>query len=197
MRVDYPNVGPEEVEQIITDRVENAVAGLPNLERVTSQSEEGSSRVRLEFARGTNIDEAANDLRAALDGLRDELPIEASAPRVFKLDLDRVEVVSLAVTSTRDLEEVTRILEDELARRFEQIPGVGAIDLRGGVYREIRVELDRERLRATGLTALDVAAGPGARERDAAHRHGEERPRRSLRAQPRRVPDSRARSSAR
>ncbi len=156
VRVDYPNVGPEEVEQIITDRVENAVAGLPNLERVTSQSEEGGSRVRLEFARGTDIDEAANDLRAALDGLRDELPVEASAPRVFKLDLDRIEVVSLAVTSTRDLEEVTRLLEDELARRFEQIPGVGAIDIRGGVYREIRVELDRERLRATGLTALDV-----------------------------------------
>ena len=156
VRVNYPNVGPEEVEQIITDRIENAVAGLPNLERVTSQSEEGSSRVRLEFARGTNIDEAANDLRAALDGLRDVLPIEASAPRVFKLDLDRIEVVSLAVTSTRDLEEVTRLLEDELARRFEQIPGVGAIDIRGGVYREIRVELDRERLQATGLTALDV-----------------------------------------
>ena len=156
VRVGYPNVGPEEVEQIITDRVENAVAGLPNLERVTSQSEEGSSRVRLEFARGTNIDEAANDLRAALDGLRDELPVEATAPRVFKLDLDRIEVVSLAVTSTRDLEEVTRLLEDELARRFEQIPGVGAIDIRGGVRREIRVELDRERLRATGLTALDV-----------------------------------------
>ena len=156
VRVGYPNVGPEEVEQIITDRIENAVAGLPNLERVTSQSEEGSSRVRLEFGRGTDIDEAANDLRAALDGLRDELPIEATAPRVFKLDLDRIEVVSLAVTSTRDLEEVTRLLEDELARRFEQIPGVGAIDIRGGVYREIRVELDRERLRATGLTALDV-----------------------------------------
>jgi len=156
VRVNYPNVGPEEVEQIITDRIENAVAGLPNLERVTSSSEEGSSRVRLEFGRGTDIDEAANDLRAALDGLRDELPTEASAPRVFKLDLDRVEVVSLAITSTRHFEEVTRLLEDELARRFEQIPGVGAIDLRGGVYREIRVELDRGRLAATGLTALDV-----------------------------------------
>jgi HAE1 family hydrophobic/amphiphilic exporter-1 len=156
VRLDYPNVGPEEIEQIITDRIENAVAGLPNLERVTSQSEEGSSRVGLEFARGTDIDEAANDLRAALDEIRDELPIEAETPRVFKLDLDRVEVVSLAVTSTRELEEVTRLLEDEVARRFEQIPGVGALDIRGGIYREIRVELDRERLRATGVTTLDV-----------------------------------------
>ena len=154
--VDYPNVGPEEIEQIITDRVENVVSGLPNLERVTSESSEGRSRVRLEFARGTNIDEAANDLRAALDELREELPIEAEAPRIFKLDLDQVEVVSLAATSSRDLEELTRLLENDLARRFEQIGGVGAIEIRGGIYREIRVDLDRERLNASGLTALDV-----------------------------------------
>jgi len=156
VRVRYPNVGPEEIEQIITDRIENAVSGLPDLERVTSESEEGSSRVRLEFGRGTDIDEAANDLRAALDRLRDELPVEADAPEIFKLDLDRAEIVSLAATSTRDLEELTRILENDLARRFEQIPGVGAIEVRGGIYREIRVDLDRDRLRAAGLTALDV-----------------------------------------
>lgn len=156
VRVSYPNVGPEEIEQIITDKLENAVAGLPNLERITSESQEGSSRVRLEFARGTDINEAANDLRAALDRLRDDLPEEAEAPEIFKLDLDRIEVVSLAATSTRDLEELTRLLENDLSRRFEQIPGVGAIQVRGGVYREIRVELDRDRLRAIGLTALDV-----------------------------------------
>ena len=156
VRVRYPNVGPAEIEQIITDPIENAVSGLPNLERVTSRSEEGSSRVRLEFARGTNIDEAANDLRAALDDLRDQFPLEAQTPQIFKLDLDQVEVVNLVATSTRNLVELTRVLEEDLSRRFEQIPGVGAIELRGGVYREIRVDLDRDRLAATGLTALDV-----------------------------------------
>ncbi|HEX2254409.1 MAG TPA: efflux RND transporter permease subunit, partial [Thermoanaerobaculia bacterium] len=156
VRVQYPNVGPEEIEQIITDPVENAVSGLPNLERVTSSSEEGSSRVRLEFVRGTNVDEAANDLRAALDRLRDDLPLEAEPPEILKLDLDRVEVVSLAATSTRGLEELTRILENEIAQRFEQIPGVGTLELRGGIYREIRIDLDRERVKAAGLTALDV-----------------------------------------
>ncbi|MEM7585483.1 MAG: efflux RND transporter permease subunit, partial [Acidobacteriota bacterium] len=154
--VSYPNVGPAEIEQIITDPIENAVSGLPNLERVTSRSQEGSSRVRLDFARGTNVDEAANDLRAALDQLRDELPLEASSPEVFKLDLDRAEVVSLVATSSRELDELTRILERDLARRFEQIPGVGAIELNGGIYREIKVDLLRDRLRAAGLTALDV-----------------------------------------
>jgi len=59
----YPNVGPEEIETIITDRVENAVASVPNLEEVRSSSREGRSRVTLEFAQGVNIDEAANDVR--------------------------------------------------------------------------------------------------------------------------------------
>lgn len=156
VRVRYPNVGPEEVEQMITDRVENAVSGLPNLERVTSRSREGESRVRLEFARGTDIDEAANDLRAALEQVRDDLPLEAVAPEIRKLDLDRIDVVRLAVTSTWPLDRLTRILEDDLARRFEQLPGVGSINVRGGVRRQVRVELHRDRLHAAGLTALDV-----------------------------------------
>jgi HAE1 family hydrophobic/amphiphilic exporter-1 len=156
IRVRYPNVGPEEIEQIITDPIENAVAGLPSLERVTSRSEEGSSRVRLEFARGTNVDEAANDLRAALDRIRDDLPIEADTPEIFKLDVDNVEVVSLAATGTRDLEQITRILEREIAPRFKQIAGVGSITLRGGIYRQIRVDVARDRLRSAGLTILDV-----------------------------------------
>ena len=156
VRVRYPNVGPQEIEQIITNRIENVVAGLPNLERVNSLSEEGFSRVRLDFARGTNLDEAANDLRAALDRVRDELPLEAEPPEILKLDLDNVEVLSLVATSTRHLEELTRILDRELSRRLKQVPGVGSVELTGGVYRQIRVDLQRERLRAAGLTALDV-----------------------------------------
>ncbi len=156
VRVAYPNVGPEEIEQLITDRIENAVAGLPNLERMVSTSEEGRSQVRLDFSRGTSIDEAANDLRAALDRLRDLLPDEADAPEILKLDLDRSEVVGLAATSTLPLVELTRLLEDDLARRFEQVPGVGSIELRGAIRREIRVELDQHRLAAAGLDALDV-----------------------------------------
>lgn len=71
---EYPNVGPEEIETIITERVENAVAGVPGVERVRSQSSEGRSRVTLEFAQSVDVDVAANDVRAALDRLRSALP---------------------------------------------------------------------------------------------------------------------------
>ena len=161
VRVNYPNVGPEEIEQIITNRIENVVAGLPGLERVTSFSFEGSSRVRLDFTRGTDLDEAANDLRAALDRVRDDLPLEAEPPEILKLDLDNIEVIALVATSTRHLEELTRILERDIARRLKQIPGVGSIELTGGIYRQVRIDLDRDRLKAAGLTALDVQQALG------------------------------------
>jgi len=156
VNVSYQNVGPEEMETIITDPLENALSGIPNLERMTSMSEEGRSRVTLEFGRGTNVDEAANDVRAAMDRLRDDLPIEAEPPTIWKFDPDAQDIVTLSVASTRDLGATTRLLEREIAQRFEQIPGVGAITISGGIYREIQVQLLRDRLKASALTGADV-----------------------------------------
>ena len=156
--VRYPNVGPEEIETIITDRLENALSSLPGLERISSTSEEGRSRVNLEFARGTDLAEAANDVRAALDGVRDELPLEADPPGIWKFDPNAREVVTLAVTSRMPLPRLTRFLERDVAQRFKQIPGVGAVTLGGGIYREIQVQLRRDRLAAAGLAPDDVRA---------------------------------------
>jgi len=158
VRTNYPNVGPEEIERIITDRVENAVAGVPNVEEIRSQSEEGTSRVTMEFAQGTNIDEAANDVRAALDRIRDDFPPEVESPRLWKFDPENFPVVILGARSTHGMEDLTRILEREIAQRFEQIPGAGSVDIWGGVYREIQVRLKRDRLASSRLSATDVQA---------------------------------------
>lgn len=158
----YPNVGPEEIEQIVTDPIENAVAGIPNVERVTSRSSEGSSWITLEFVQGTNTDEAANDVRSALDRIRSSLPPEVQAPGIWKFDPNNISVVTLAVESTFPLDEATRKIEREFAQRFEQIPGVGTIELRGGVEREIRIELERDKLQAAGLTPQDVQSAISA-----------------------------------
>jgi HAE1 family hydrophobic/amphiphilic exporter-1 len=156
VNVDYPNVGPEEIETIITDQIENALSGVANVEEMTSQSEEGESRVSLNFAQGTNLDEAANDVRAALDRVRGSLPVEAETPRVWKYDPNDSPIVIIGAQSSRPLDELTLLLERDIAKRIEQIPGVGAIDVWGGVYREILVNLKRDRLIASGLTATEV-----------------------------------------
>ncbi len=152
----YPNVGPEEIERIITDKVENAIASVPNIEEVRSVSQEGRSRVTLEFTQGTNIDAAANDVRAALDRIRDDFPPEVESPRLWKFDPDNFPVVVLGAQSNRSMEELTQILEREISQRFEQIPGVGSVDVWGGIYREIQVRLKRDRLASSGLSATDV-----------------------------------------
>jgi len=154
----YPNVGPEEIETIITDRVENAVASVPNITEVRSVSEEGRSRVTMEFAQGTDIDGAANDVRAALDRIRDDFPPEVEPPRLWKFDPDNFPVVILGAWSERSMEELTLILEREIAQRFEQIPGVGSIDVWGGIYREVQVRIKRDRLASSRLSASDVRA---------------------------------------
>jgi hydrophobic/amphiphilic exporter-1 (mainly G- bacteria), HAE1 family len=160
--VDYSNVGPEEIEQIITQRMENAVAGVPGIERIRSRSAEGRSRVTLDFSRGTNIDEAANDLRAALDPIRDSLPPEAEAPRVWKFDPNNVPIVTIGASAPEmDLPELTLVLEREITKRFEQIQGVGTIDVWGGIHRQVHINLDRDRLNASRLSAADVQAALG------------------------------------
>ncbi len=161
IRINYGNVGPEEMEQIITERIENAVAGVPNVEQLNSRSSEGSSEVQLRFAQGTNLDEAANDVRSALDRVRQSLPPEADAPEIRKFDPNQNAIVTIGARSMMPLEELTRILENDLMQRFQQIPGVGAVDVWGGVHREVNVELSRDRLTAMGLTPNDVVNAIG------------------------------------
>src|SRR5690606_11068715 len=94
--------------------------------------------------------------RAALDRVREDLPDEVEPPEVGKFDPNQTPIVILGARSTRPLAELTRILERDLMRRFQQIPGVGSIEVWGGVYREINVDLRRDRLIASELTASDV-----------------------------------------
>lgn len=152
----YSNVGPEEIEKIITQRIENTVSGVSGIERIRSSSEEGRSRVRLEFAQGTNINAAANDVRAALDRIRDDLPPEAEAPQIWKFDPSNFPIVTIGASSTMKIDRLTQTLEREVTKRFEQIPGVGSIGIRGGVYREVKVDLKRDRLIASGLSSAQV-----------------------------------------
>jgi HAE1 family hydrophobic/amphiphilic exporter-1 len=161
VNVGYGNVGPEEMELIITERLENAVAGVPNLEQVFSFSGEGRANINLRFAEGTDLDEAANDVRAALDRVRDNLPDEVEPPEIGKFDPNQQPILVLGASSNRPLVDLTTVLQEELMRRFQQIPGVGSIEIWGGVYREVNVDLLRDRLIASELTAGDVVAAIG------------------------------------
>ncbi|HEX2163123.1 MAG TPA: efflux RND transporter permease subunit [Thermoanaerobaculia bacterium] len=157
LRTDYPNVGPQEVEDLVTRPIEEAVAGIAGVEEITSSSGEGESMVRVAFTWGTDLDAAADEVRARIDRIRDVLPEGAEPPQVFKFDLSSFPVVFLGVYSdTLDDVELRQFTEDRIERRLERVAGVAAVDIRGGLRRQIRVDLDRDRMLALGLSAREV-----------------------------------------
>ena len=155
---DYEGAGPEEIETLISRPIEEAMSAVPGVEEVTSTSVEGSSRVRVSFAWGTDLDAASNDIRDRLDRVVGRLPDEASRPRLMKFDLSAFPILMLGAQSDLDPIELRRIIDDEVKYRIERVPGVASMDVWGGLYREIHVNLDRDKLKAVGLSLNQIIA---------------------------------------
>ncbi|PIP37359.1 MAG: acriflavin resistance protein [Desulfobacterales bacterium CG07_land_8_20_14_0_80_52_14] len=147
----YENSGPEEVEELITRPVEEAMSAVPGVEEVTSVSAEGNSNVRVTFTWGTDLDAAANDVRDRLDRIIPVLPEDAERPSLRKFDLASFPILILGVSSRLDPIQVRRIIDDQIKNRIERIPGVASLDIRGGLNREIHINLDAEKVKALGL----------------------------------------------
>jgi HAE1 family hydrophobic/amphiphilic exporter-1 len=152
----YSGVGPEEMEELVTIPLERALASCPGLREMNSTSSEGSSQVRLSFEWGTNLDEAANEVRARVDRARRQLPDDADTPTIFKFDVSTDPIVHLGVSSDMDARQLRLFAEKQLQYRFERILGVAQADVWGGLQREIQVFLDREKLNALRLSPREV-----------------------------------------
>ncbi|MCL7487996.1 MAG: efflux RND transporter permease subunit [Desulfobulbaceae bacterium] len=147
----YEGASPEVMERLVTRIIEEILATVPGVEEMTSTSSEGVSRIRVTFTWGTNIDTAAMDVLATLEDEINELPDDIIRPRVSKFDIDSYPVVLLGISSDIDPVEMTRLIEDQVRYRFARIPGVAQFDLFGGFDREVRIELDPDRINALGL----------------------------------------------
>ncbi|BCO31614.1 acriflavin resistance protein [Thiohalobacter sp. COW1] len=151
IRTEYEGADPIVMERRVTQIVEEIVATVPGVEEMTSLSYEGQSSVRVSFGWGTDIDAVALDVQATLEDEISELPDEIIGPRVSKFDIDSFPVVILGISSPLDPVELTEIVENQIRYRFARIPGVAQVDPWGGFNREVRVELDPERINALGL----------------------------------------------
>lgn len=149
---EYENASPEEVEELITRPIEEAMSAVPGVEEVTSVSADGRSSVRVTFAWGSNLDEAANDIRERLDRVIPRLPEDAERPRLRKFDLASFPILIMGVSSDLDPIQIRRIIDNQVKNRIERIPGVASLDIRGGLDREIHVNLNAEKIKALGLS---------------------------------------------
>ena len=148
---DYENASPEEIEELVTRVIEEAMSAVPGVEEVNSVSIEGASSVRVTFAWGTNLDAAANDIRDRLDRIINRLPDDAERPRLRKFDLASFPILILGAASNLDPIQARKIIDDQVKYRIERIPGVASLDVRGGLDREIHVYLNPEKIKALGL----------------------------------------------
>jgi HAE1 family hydrophobic/amphiphilic exporter-1 len=152
VRVAYPGVGPLEMEELVTRPIEQAVSAVAGLERVESTSSEGNANVRLNFAWGTDLSEAADDVRTRVDRVRGRLPEDADPPTIFKFDSTAMPIMGVGVEGDYDAVTLRELAQNDLSPRLERVAGVAAVTVDGGLRRQIHVNLSREKITALNLS---------------------------------------------
>jgi len=158
VRVNYSGVGPLEMEELVTRPIEQAVSAIAGLEQVNSTSSEGSSMVRLQFGWGTDLSEAADEVRTRIDRIRARLPEDADAPTVFKFDSNAMPIMGIGVEGDYDAVTLRELAQNELSPRLERAEGVASVTIDGGLRRQIRVDLSKERITAMNLPVDRIVA---------------------------------------
>jgi len=155
----YSGVGPFDIETVITRPIEEAVASVENVKKVSSTSTQGLSLVMLEFDWGSDMNQAEIDVRNNLEYIRDAIPKDISQPMVFAFDPSSQPILYLAVASDiHGQAELRRISEEDIEPRIERIPGVASAFTMGGMQREIKVLADPSRLRAHDVSIQQLTA---------------------------------------
>ncbi len=154
----WEGASAEDVESKVTKIIERALGTVNNLDQMTSTTAEGISSVACEFIWGTNLDEASNDIRDNLDRIREALPEDADPPILRKFNTAQIPIQFYGITARESIETLSETIENQVADPLARLPGVGSVNLFGGLDRQINVRLDPARLGAYGLVFDEVAA---------------------------------------
>ena len=152
----YKNAAPEEIENLVTKQIEEAVGTVNNVKRIKSISREGLSLVIIDFNWNTNMDFAALAVREKIDLIKEKLPREAEEPIVMKYNPFDLPVMNLAVTGNVPPVELREIARKYIKDAIEKIDGVASATITGGDEKEILVEIDQGRLRASDISIVTI-----------------------------------------
>ncbi len=152
----YEGVASEDIENLITRPIEEAVSTVKKVSKVRSMSKEGVSVVMVEFEWGTLLDFAAQDIREKISWLTDILPEDADTPSVVKFNLSDMPILFYGITGMDDTIKLREYVKDNVKTRIERLDGVASCWISGGLEREINVFVDRDRLRAYNLSISQV-----------------------------------------
>ncbi|KXL54183.1 swarming motility protein SwrC [Anaerotignum neopropionicum] len=147
----YVGAGPEEIENIVSKPLENALGTVNNVDTVTSISNSDTSLIIVQFVDGTDIDMASLDLRDVLDRAKYSLPDDVNDPIIFKIDMNAIPIYLGVTADHLDLKELNDLLEDNIMPRLERIEGVASIDSYGGIEKEVAITIDPTKLAGYNL----------------------------------------------
>ncbi|MEN3037558.1 MAG: efflux RND transporter permease subunit [Candidatus Kryptonium sp.] len=153
----YPGASAEDVEQKVTKLIEDEVSTINNVTKVTSSSKDNISIITINFRWGTNIAEATNDVRDAIDRVKRRLPDDTQEPSIFKFSTSTFPIMLIGINSNESYPGINKIIEDKIAQPLRQVPGVGSVFSVGGPQREILVKIDPKKLEAYNLTIPQIA----------------------------------------
>lgn len=153
---EYTGASPQEIENLVTRPLEGVLATVQDVESLTSYSSAGSSVLLVEFGWDTDMSDATLEMREMVDRIKGFLPEDAGEPMVLQLDPNMMPVMQLAVTGDRNINEILKIVEDDVQNRLERLDGVAGVTVTGGLQREIRVVLDPARMENYGVTLNQV-----------------------------------------
>ena len=157
VRTIYRNAGPEEIEKSITKIVEGAIATVNNIKNITSYSRENSSDVMVEFNWGVDLREASEDIREALERIYDLLPDNADKPNIRKFATDDTSLMEVAIYGLEDKASLYNIAENQIAPKIKQAKGVAQAETRGGLKRQIKIDVNLNRLKAYNININQIS----------------------------------------
>ena len=163
VRTEYTGAAPAEIETLISEPAEEALGVVKNLRKLKSVSRTGQSDVVLEFAWGTDMDQASLEVRDKMEVL--QLPLEAKPPVLLRFNPSTEPIMRLVLAAKpgvdaagddaqalRRLTELRRFADDDLKKKLEPVEGVAAVKVGGGLEDEVQVDIDQQKIAQLGLS---------------------------------------------
>lgn len=165
--VTYDGAQPEQIDEQVVRKIEEAVAEAKGVRHITSTSTEGSADIGIEFKIGIDPAEAAQDVRDKVSAIRGDLPDGVKEPVISRFDMNAAPVAAIALTTEDgDLRELSQFVDDTLKPQLQKVAGIGQIQVSGSTKREIELFLSQDKLNEYALSISDVTASLKAVNQD-------------------------------
>ena len=156
IQVVYPGASPAEVENSVTKKIEDAVSTVEKIGNIYSASYEGLGLINIEFKRSADVDVSIQDVQRKISTVMPSLPRDVLPPVVQKFSFDELPILRFGVTSTMPSREFYQFVKEQVRPRLSKLDGVGQVSLIGGDIREIKINLDAQKVRAYGISLAGV-----------------------------------------